>query len=98
MEIEHEESDSKGRYFVRIEGLPDKAELTYSKAGETMIIIDHTSVPDAFRGQGVGAQLVERVVKDARALGKRIMPLCPFAQSQINRHPHWQDVIKGANP
>ena len=91
--IELEESDSKGRYFFRG---PDGAvaEMTFSKVGDAMIIIDHTEVPDAFRGQGVGLKLVTRAVEDMRAAGKKIIPLCPFANAQFRRHGEWADVLK----
>ena len=90
--IELAETDSKGRYFLRG---PDGAvaEMTFSKAGTSMIIIDHTEVPEAFRGQGVGVRLVERAVTDARAAGKKIVALCPFANAQFRKHPEWGDVL-----
>jgi uncharacterized protein len=88
-----EETDSKGRYVYR-EGSGAEAVMTFSKAGASLIIIDHTEVPDAFRGQGIGPALVARGVADARAAGKRIMPLCPFAASQFRRHPEWADVLQ----
>jgi hypothetical protein len=92
-EIELEETGSKGRYMMRgADGA--LAEMTFSKAGEHLIIIDHTEVPDAFRGQGVGVRLVERAVADARASGKSIIPLCPFANAQFKKHPEWADVLK----
>lgn len=59
-----------------------------------MIIIDHTEVPDAMRGRSVGQALVRRAVEDARAEGRAIIPLCPFAKAQIERHADWQDVLK----
>jgi predicted GNAT family acetyltransferase len=91
-EIELEESESRGRYVVRA---PDGsfAEMTFSKAGANMIIINHTEVPDAFRGHGVGLRLVERAVADARAAGKSIVPRCSFARAQFQRHPEWADVL-----
>lgn len=91
--IELEEQANKGRYFVKgADGA--EAEMTFSKAGDSQIIIDHTGVPDAFRGQGVGAKLVTRAVEYARAAGKKIIPLCPFAAAQFRRHPEWSDVLK----
>ncbi len=90
--IEREETDSKGRYLIRGDG-GEVAELTYSKLGTQRIIIDHTGVPDAFRGQGIGAALVARAVEDARAAGRTIIPLCPFAAAQFKRHPEWADVL-----
>lgn len=90
--IEREEGASKGRYVVRLDGA--EAELTYSRAGDGMIIIDHTAVPDALRGRSVGQALVRRAVEDARAEGRLVIPLCPFAKAQFARHPEWQDVLK----
>lgn len=93
-EIQHEETGSKGRYFLKG---PDgaEAEMTYSRTSPHLIIIDHTGVPDAFRGQGVGAKLVARAVEDARAGGVKIIPLCPFAAAQFRRHAEeWGDVLK----
>lgn len=91
--IEFEETGSKGRYLVRAPG-GEEAEMTFSKVGEKQIIIDHTLVPDAFRGQGVGLKLVSRAVEDARAAGKTIIPLCPFAAAQFRKHPEWADLLK----
>jgi predicted GNAT family acetyltransferase len=95
--IELEETGSKGRYVHRADGA--EAEMSFSKAGEKLIIIDHTEVPDAFRGKGVGLRLVERAVEDARKSGKSILPLCPFAAAQFRRHAEWADVLsKNARP
>jgi predicted GNAT family acetyltransferase len=90
-EIALEEGAGKGRYVYRSGDA--EAEMTFSKAGAGLIIIDHTEVPAAFRGQGVGEALVRRAVADARAAGKRILPLCPFAAAQFRRHPEWADVL-----
>ena len=46
------------------------------------------------RGRSVGQALVRRAVEDARAEGRSVVPLCPFAKAQIERHPEWQDVLK----
>ena len=86
------ETGSKGRYEARVEGKPP-AELTYSRTSATLIIADHTGVPDALRGMGVGVALVKRMVEDARASGTRIVPLCPFVKAQMARHPEWRDVL-----
>ena len=90
--IQREEGASKGRYVVRRDGA--EAEMTYSRAGEATIIIDHTRVPDAMRGRSVGPALLRRAVEDARAERRTVIPLCPFAKAQFDRHPEWQDVLK----
>ncbi len=92
MNIELEETENGGRYSVMIDG--HEAEMTFSKLGEKSIIIDHTGVPDALRGRDVGQALVLRGVEDARAAGKKIVPLCPFAAAQFRKHHEWQDLLK----
>ncbi|WP_213270115.1 GNAT family N-acetyltransferase [Hyphomonas sp.] len=91
MDLKREDGATGGRYLVTIDG--HTAEMTYSKAGATRIIIDHTGVPDALRGKGAGQALVKRAVEDARTAGIKIIPLCPFAKAQIEKHPEWQDVL-----
>jgi predicted GNAT family acetyltransferase len=81
----------KGRYVIRHGD--DEAELTYSITSPTLVIADHTEVPDNFRGTGAGLALVTRLVEDARAEGFKIMPLCPFVNAQRKRHPEWADAF-----
>jgi hypothetical protein len=89
--VAREVSGSKGRYVIRRDGA--EAELTYSITSPTLVIADHTGVPDSFRGSGAGAALVARIVADARAEGFKIMPLCPFVNAQRRRHPEWADAF-----
>lgn len=90
--VEREDGPSKGRYRLVVEGV--EAEMTYSRAGEGLIIIDHTEVPSALRGRKVGQRLVQQAIEDARRDGVSVIPLCPFAKAQIGRHPEWQDVLR----
>ncbi len=90
-DIRKEDGETGGRYVVTVDGY--EAEMTYSKAGTKRIIIDHTGVPKELGGRGVGLALVERGVLDARAAGIKIIPLCPYAKAQIQKHPEWQDVL-----
>ncbi|WP_323035864.1 GNAT family N-acetyltransferase [Pararhodobacter sp.] len=89
--ITREHGATKGRYVMERDGVA--AELTYSITSPTLIIADHTGVPDAFRGTGAGLALVKRLVEDARAEGVKIMPLCPFVNAMRRRHPEWADVF-----
>lgn len=93
MDITSKETGSKGEYTASLEG--HKAEMTYSRASAKLIIIDHTGVPDALRGKGVGQALAAYAIEDARKGGWKIMPLCPFFKAQTQKHPDWADVISG---
>jgi uncharacterized protein len=91
MEIKQIEHGSKGGFVIEKDH-ERLAEMTYSKAGDKLIIIDHTEVSDALRGQGAGKQLVMKAVEYARANGIKILPLCPFARSVFEKTPEIADV------
>ncbi len=88
-----QETGSKGEYAARKPGFDEPARVTYSRLNETTIIVDHTEVPDALRGQGVAQALVRHVVSEARRTSTKLVPLCPFFKSQIDRHPDFADVV-----
>lgn len=89
--IVHERSGHRGA-FVWLQDGKRLAEMTYTVAG-TRVIIDHTTVDDALRGKGAGAQLVRAAVEWARAENARLMPLCPFASSVFAKNPEYDDVL-----
>lgn len=81
------------RYYIDDNGVV-AAEMTYSPAGDTMIIIDHTDVNDNYRGQGLGRKLLDRVVEDARKSNIKIIPLCPYAKSVFDKDESIRDTLK----
>ena len=86
-------SKTPGKYFIEWDSKMI-AEMTYSVAGKTMIIIDHTYVNDDFRGEGLGKIMVNQAVEDARKSGIKIVPLCSFAKSFFEKNNNAQDVLK----
>ncbi len=92
MEIEQFNRESKG-FFKATEDGKEAGRMTYSWAGENRFIIDHTEVNPEFSGRGVGQKMVEAALNYARANNLKILPLCPFAKAQFDRHPEWHDVL-----
>jgi predicted GNAT family acetyltransferase len=90
--VVHLPAGHKGAFVIEREGRR-LAEMTYSMAGASKMIIDHTDVDDALRGTGAGRRLVEAAVGHARAGGIRILPLCPFARSVFDKTPAYADVL-----
>lgn len=68
--------------------------LTYSKAGDTMIIIESIVVDPAHRGKGFGSQLFYAAVEKARQENVKIVPVCPFAKTLFAQDVSVQDVLK----
>ena len=90
-DIRHEDGETGGRYVTVVDG--HEAEMTYSKAGTSRIIIDHTGVPPEFEGRGIALQLVKASIADAREQGFKITQVCPYVVVQFRRHPEWRDLL-----
>jgi predicted GNAT family acetyltransferase len=89
------DTETKARYVATIEGVEGEGELTLSKVSDTLIIADHTGVPDTIRGMGVAGALAERLFADARSVSQRIVPLCPFVRGYAQkRKEETSDVIQ----
>ena len=69
-------------------------EMAYTWAGEGMFIIDHTDVSEDYRGQGIGRQLLDKVVEFAREKNLKIIPLCPYAKSIFDKNLSIADVLR----
>lgn len=93
MEVQIKELDNKGSAYIGDFNKPDAA-MTYSIAGDDLIIIDHTEVSDKFRGQGVGRKLLDKIIAKVRAENKKILPLCPYAKSVFDKDESLADVLK----
>lgn len=88
-----EEDDRKGKAYIGNTNEP-LAAMTYSKAGNQLIIIDHTEVDESLRGKGVGRMLLDKVIELARERNIKILPLCPFAKSVFDKDEEIRDVLR----
>ena len=92
IEIEHEESDGRGAFFVAREGIR-LAEMTYSRSAPDLVIIDHTETHEKLRGLGVARKLLDHAVAWARATKTKVIATCPYARGQFERDPSIRDVL-----
>lgn len=92
MNIQHKWFTNKGFFFYQVDG-EIKGEMTYSAAGETKIIIDHTNIDEDLRGKGIGMALVEAVVAFARESRINVIPLCPYVKSVFEKREDIRDVL-----
>lgn len=82
--------DARSRYEISGDG-----QLLGFAAFQTtteLVVFTHTEVFPGSEGRGVGGALVRGALDDVRALGLRALPVCPFVQAWLDRHPAYADL------
>ncbi len=92
MEIQNKNDGKRGVFFMEDDG-KEIALMHYIFSGPAKMIIDHTEVNEAYKGKGLGLQLVKAGVAYAREHRMKILPLCPFAKKMFDITPAFADVL-----
>ena len=64
----------------------------YRVFGKVMMLT-HTGVPQALRGRGIAALLVQAALDHARASKWKVRPDCSYAEVYMQRHPETLDLL-----
>ena len=91
-DVRHE--PERQRFVADVAG--GTAELAYLRRGADLVALVHTEVPEEAEGGGVGGALARAALEWARAEGARVVPLCPFVEAYVRRHPEYADLVAGA--
>jgi predicted GNAT family acetyltransferase len=57
------------------------------------IALVHTDVDPDLEGTGAAGELVEGALLDLRDRGLRVIPICPYVRSWIDRNPAYADLV-----
>ncbi len=66
--------------------------LDYRRDGD-VVSLTHAEVRIDRRGEGLGDQLVAAALRDVRAKGERVVPVCRFVVSYMRRHREEADLL-----
>jgi predicted GNAT family acetyltransferase len=64
----------------------------YRLSGDVMTIT-HTEVPPDPRNRGIASRLIEGMLVEARSRGLKIVPLCSFVKTYVDRHPEVRNLL-----
>ncbi|MGM7423106.1 GNAT family N-acetyltransferase [Cellulosimicrobium sp. CpK407] len=82
-------------YEATLDGVP--AGVVYSRTGGRVTLLA-TSVFPQFRGQGIAAALLTRVLGSIREQGDTITVTCPFTARFLESHSEFADLIDSSLP
>lgn len=66
--------------------------LTYELRSDT-IDLQHTIVPPAIEGEGIGSALAHYALEYARINSLCVVPTCSFVAAYIESHPEYSDLV-----
>lgn len=85
-------AEEEGRFVARDSQGLEVGEVTFRRDGEGVIVINHTGVDPAQRGQGLAEELVRHVVEKAKNEGLKIVPLCSYAKKEFDKKEEYREV------
>jgi uncharacterized protein len=77
---------------IEIERQGHVAYLEYTLVGKILQLI-HSEVPQALRGQGLGAELAHSALEWAREQGLKVDVICPSVAEYLKKHPEYADLV-----
>ena len=90
IEVSHNEKESRFEASL-LDGL---AYLRYRILRDGTLVLVHTEVPPVLEGRGIASRLARAALELARARRAKVVVLCPFVATFIERHPEFKDLVR----
>ncbi|MFS0577172.1 GNAT family N-acetyltransferase [Sporosarcina sp. 179-K 3D1 HS] len=91
MEFEFVELGGDAFAFRKQEDGKTIAEITWTLLGDVMVM-DHTFVSPALRGQGVAKQLLDQAAAYARENDLKMEAVCSYVVTAFDRYAEYDDI------
>jgi len=89
MQIEHRETEAHGEFIMGRDAI-----MTYHKAGNGLIEVNHTRVAREAQGRGLAAKLYRAMIEHARTHGLKVRPTCSYVIKMFERFPEDRDLLQ----
>src|SRR5882672_3856273 len=63
----------------------------YNRVGHTVHIL-HVEAPEALRGTGAAGRFMQALMEHLRAQKLKVVPVCAYAVTWLERHKEFQDI------
>ena len=91
-EVQLKISNKSGVFYIEING-NEEAMMTFFLTDDNKMTIDHTEVNTGNEGKGFGKKLLFKAIEYARKNNLKIIPVCSFVKSVIEKTPEFKDIV-----
>ena len=78
-------------FEIRVDG--ERAGRAEYELRSGSMVLTHTVVDGAYRGQGLAGQLAKAALDAARERDLRVVPECSYIADYIAQHPEYADLV-----
>ncbi len=84
------DNPARSRFELATGGEP--AIAGYARRGK-VLELNHTVVPERFRGQGIAEKLITGALQIVRERGEKFIPTCSYVRAYVAKHPEVRDLL-----
>lgn len=91
-DVEVRDNPEQSRFEILVDGALGGFAAYRIRDGR--VIITHSEIDRAFRGQGLGARLAEDTLNQLRDRGATVIPACPYFAKYVSEHHDWDAMLE----
>ncbi|XP_068192900.1 protein NATD1 [Antennarius striatus] len=88
IQVEHDKK--RQQFVIRLNGSHDRAVLLYKYVGKKIVDLQHTEVPDAYRGRGIAKHLAKAAMDFVVEEDLKAHLTCWYIQKYVKENPQPQ--------
>jgi uncharacterized protein len=91
-DIEVRDNAAAHRFELLVDG--EVAGKAFYQSRPGAIIVTHSEVDPAHRGQGLANELARQTLDQIRGRDLHVVPLCPFFAHYVDENPQYLDIVE----
>ncbi len=68
--------------------------VAFPENEDKTVTVNRTFVDGSLRGKGVAGKLMEELVKNLEATGRKAVPTCSYAVTWFEKHPEYNSLLQ----
>jgi predicted GNAT family acetyltransferase len=91
MDVTVQDNPDRHRFELLLDG--EVAGFADYRMRDGAVVVVHSEVGQAHRGQGLGGVLAKETLDALRERAEKVVPACPFFARYVDEHPEYADIV-----